>query len=175
MAKKGVALHEFFEYWRDPRGRYTKIVNDMMTSPAWASLSTAQMGLYLLLKAKFRGNNRLDISFPRSEYCVIAGYKSPKGLYRDMDALINKGFVDVVRSGKAGKDATIYGFADRWKEYGISANFKDTEPGQHRETKVGRKRSTAKEIEGRKDEQRERYIPGNYIKVYPHGYTKTFW
>lgn len=37
--------------------------------------------------------------------------------HRDMNALIDKGFIDLVQSGKTNRTKSIYAFSSRWQDY----------------------------------------------------------
>ena len=119
MPKKKKPTHEKFE-GTSQHGQFAKITYSMMGSKAWHSLSPSQMGLYILFKAKFRGNNLHNISFPRSEYKEIKTYSNQRTFYRDLDALIEAGFIIVVSSGKTTRTPNIYGLSEMWKKYGTA-------------------------------------------------------
>jgi len=113
--------HRPFESKTD-QGKYTKICNDMMTSPAWEALNLRQQGLYLRLKSKYTQkisngvmcwDNSEDISLPKSEWEAI--YGDGRTFRADRDKLIECGFIHLVHSGKYSKEANIYGFSDEWK------------------------------------------------------------
>ena len=120
MAKRKQPTHETFEA-AAAHGKFTKVADSMMDSQAWLSLSLSQMGLYLLLKRKYTkykagDDNRKNISFPRSEYSQF--YSNNRTFWRDLDALIEAGFIEVISNGKNTRTPTIYGFCDAWKDYG---------------------------------------------------------
>jgi hypothetical protein len=125
MPKKKPPTHEPFEGKSD-HGKFTKICDSMIDSDAWKSLEPSQMGLYLLIKRKFTKNktgddNRQNVSFPFSEYKKIRTYSNQRTFWRDLDALIEHGFIEVVSSGKPTREPTIYGFSELWKCYGTPA------------------------------------------------------
>jgi hypothetical protein len=113
--------HQPFES-RTEQGKFTKICNDMMESPAWESLNLRQRALYLELKSKFNVNkssgmviseNSQNISMPKSEWSLLYGdYRTFKA---DMDWLIELGFVKLVQSGKTTRTCNIYGLIGDWK------------------------------------------------------------
>ena len=116
--------HEDFESIA-PHGKFTKIVDNMQDSKAWQTLEPSQMGLYLLFKRKFtkyrtQDDNCKNISFPHSEYKQIKTYSNKRVFWRDLDALIDRGFIRVVASGKISRTASIYGFSDMWKKFGTN-------------------------------------------------------
>ena len=122
MRKRKLPTHEKFEAIA-AHGKFTKITDSMMDSQAWQTLEPSQMGLYLLFKRKFTryksgDDNRQNISFPHSEYKKIRTYSNQRTFWRDLDALIDCGFIEVIASGRTTRKATIYGFSDNWKKFG---------------------------------------------------------
>lgn len=121
MAKKlKQKLYQFFESCFE-NGKFTKISENMQESKAWDELSISQIGLYQVLKRKFTFNkkdgtyNTNDISMPKSEWIK---YYSKKIVFdKDMDNLINLGFIKVIIYQGNLRKATIYGFTDQWKYY----------------------------------------------------------
>ena len=61
-------------------------------------------------------NNVENISFTTTE--AKKYYGDLRTFRADMDALIDFGFIKQVLSGVPRMEATIYGFSDRWKDYG---------------------------------------------------------
>ena len=124
MAAKTKRVHESFEDIND-NGKFAKICQGMMKGKAWQELTLQQRGLYLLLKDKFtkykigdKKDNRDDISFPKSEWSNH--YNTYAAYSRDIDALIERGLIRVVLWQANMRKATIYGFSDKWKLYGLS-------------------------------------------------------
>lgn len=124
MGKRGKYKHQPFESDTD-YGKFTKVCDDMMLSPAWADLTLRQRGLYLELKRKYtqkRSNgvvlfhNVDNISMPKSEALTV--YGTTRSFRDDIDALIAHGFIRLVQSGFNTRTVNIYGFSDRWKKYG---------------------------------------------------------
>ena len=101
---------------------FTKICRDMQRSKAWKELSLRQHGLYLYLKAKFTVNSRTlennsqDISIPTSEAKKL--YGDLRTFRKDIDKLIELGFIKQNISGVPTMSVTIYGLSDKWKYYG---------------------------------------------------------
>lgn len=116
--------HEQFFYSfesRKSRGKFVKVADDMMDSVAWKNLKLTQRGLYYEFKRKFtkRSNgdtNQNDISMPKSEAERL--YGDLRTFRKDIDALIAHGFLKSVRSGYTTREVSIYGFSERWKDYG---------------------------------------------------------
>lgn len=124
MAKRPKYKHQPFESATE-HGKFTKVCDDMMQSPAWADLSLRQRGLYLELKRKYTqkqsagvviSDNADDISLPKSE--ALTMYGTVRSFRDDMDALIAHGFMRLVQSGFNTRTVSIYGFSDRWKKFG---------------------------------------------------------
>ena len=127
MAKRPKYKHRNFES-RTDQGKFTKVCDDMMQSSAWASLSLRQRGLYLELKSKYTqkvsggqiiSDNADDISMPKSEAQKL--YSELRTFRKDMDALIDRGFLRMVHCGFNTRTVNIYGFSDRWKDYGTQS------------------------------------------------------
>lgn len=118
--------------------KYTKICDDMIESKAWQDLSMRARGLYLELKKKFVSKNggtetnQNDISIVYDDY-----YKkvySKNTLFKDVDELIEHGFIKVVKHGKLARLPNIYGFDVMWKKYGTKDFF--IHPNNKRLTKA---------------------------------------
>lgn len=101
---------------------FTKICIDMQRSEAWKQLKPKQIGLYFLLKSKFTVNSKTletnaeNISFTTSE--AKRYYGDLRTFRADIDILINLGFIKQVMSGVPRMEVSIYGFSNRWKDYG---------------------------------------------------------
>lgn len=124
MAKRKKSTHNSFES-NTEHGRFAKITQDMMNNVAWQALTLRQRGLYLHLKSKYTqrvehgiiiNSNEKDISIPASEAKIL--YGDLRTFRKDMDALIECGFIDLIESGRNTRTCNIYGFSDRWKNYG---------------------------------------------------------
>lgn len=106
---------------------FTKICRDMQRSKAWKELNLRQQGLYLHLKAKFTvntktlENNANDISIPTSEAKTL--YGNLDTFRKDLDTLIDYGFIKQIASGVPTMSVSIYGFSHRWKDYGTDNFF----------------------------------------------------
>lgn len=108
--------------------KYTKICDDMMDSKAWEDLPMRARGLYLELKKKFvsknggENTNQNDISITFDDRFKKA-YGSKNTLFKDVDELIENGFIKVIQHGKYARVCNIYGFSDDWKQYGTKDYF----------------------------------------------------
>ena len=111
---------------------FLRIYHDMLDSPAWKSLSLRQRGLYLAFKEKYTekraegkivSSNAVAIHFSGQEATKTDSngepplYGDEHTFYKDLDALIAAGFIKVVSTGYYSRNATIYGFSERWKLY----------------------------------------------------------
>ena len=123
MGKRPKYKHQPFESSTE-QGKYTKICDDMMTSPAWQRLSLRQRGLYLYMKTKYTqkkingqiiSDDANDISIPMVEAKQI--YGDLRTFRKDLDMLISHGFIKQVSCGVIARSVNIYGFSDYWKNY----------------------------------------------------------
>lgn len=119
---------------------FTKICRDMQRSEAWKQLKPRQIGLYFLFKSKFTvnsktlENNAENISFTTSE--AKNHYGDLRTFRSDVDKLIDLGFIKQIMSGVPRMEASIYGFSDRWKEYGTDTfSIPDNDKRYKRKTK----------------------------------------
>lgn len=100
---------------------FTKICRDMQRSKAWNNLSLRQQGLYLHLKSKFTvnrktlENNKNNISIPTSEAKTL--YGDLRTFRKDIDKLIDLGFIKQIVSGFPTLNVSIYDFSDNWKYF----------------------------------------------------------
>ena len=94
----------------------------MTKSKAWLDLSLRQRQLYFEFKSKFRVNlktletNQDNISIPKSE--AIKMYGDLRTFRKDIDALIEHGFIYQKESGFNTRTVNIYAFSEKWKDYG---------------------------------------------------------
>lgn len=120
MGRKKEVKHYNFESKKE-KGAFTKICKDMQTSEAWKALSLRQQGLYLHLKYKFikyktQDTNQYNISIPKSEASQL--YGDLRTFRKDIDVLIEKGFIKQITSGFNTRTVNIYGFTNLWWNYG---------------------------------------------------------
>ena len=101
---------------------FIKICRDMTKSKAWLDLTLRQRQLYFEFKSKFRVNtktmetNKDDISIPKSEALKL--YGDLRTFRKDIDALIEHGFIYQKECGFNTRTVNIYGFSEKWKYYG---------------------------------------------------------
>lgn len=126
MAKKTkMPMNESFESSLSRSG-FTKICSDMLDSKAWKSLKPRQIGLYVILKSKYKKNprtledNKNEIVLTTTEALKL--YGDSRTFRADLDILIDKGFIKQTFSGAPFMKANKYGFSDKWKLYGTD-NF----------------------------------------------------
>lgn len=56
----------------------------------------------------------------RSKWCALYRLyedENHKGFYRDMNALIEKGFIRCVQSGRTDRTKSVYAFSDAWQQW----------------------------------------------------------
>lgn len=122
------------------------IYMSMLMSEAWMQLSGMQQRLYLYCKAQYYAekqkpdNDRLCFTMNQAKWSKLYKlYKesNAKGFYRDMEALINHGFVKCVFKGAISRQKSVYQFSSMWQKYGtpefaVTAN--DMTAGMSRKT-----------------------------------------
>lgn len=106
------------------------IYMSMLLSAAWRSLTAHQQRLYLYCKAQLYAekqkpnNDPLCFTMNQSKWAVLYGLyekSNAKGFYRDMSALIEKGFLTCVECGAITRTKSIYRFSSMWQNYGTEA------------------------------------------------------
>ncbi len=165
MAKR--KLFEDFESCRD-NGPFVKYARDMKQTKGWKELKLSQIGLYDKFKDKFTkykdgSDNRNNISFPKSEW--IKYYSRKDAFDKDIDALIERGFIKVVQYQGNLRQPTIYGFSNQWKYYGTDKfniadkdkRPKDTLSKEHKKA-IGEK---AKEINAKRYNKKIKIVKKN--------------
>ena len=122
----------------DPEGRQRKdtsanIYESMLLSDAWHSLTDRQRSLYLIAKAQYFGKRKPQqdykedtVSGEENFYLPWHAVNSQYRLYRDscqsnfrkdMQKLVERGFIEVAMSGKAHRTKTIYKYSDKWRTW----------------------------------------------------------
>jgi hypothetical protein len=157
--KKNKKIHESFESSFE-NGRFIKFCDDMEQSIEWKELSLSQIGLYHVLKAKFTKykdgtNNANNISFTKSEWSKY--YTRKEYFDRDMDRLIELGFIKVILYQGNCRKPTIYGFSEQWKYYGTD-KFKITDKDRRPKDTLSEehKKSISRKV---KENNEKRYRP----------------
>ena len=99
----------------------------MLLSEAWRDLTAQQQRLYLYCKGQYYAekqkpiaNDPTSFTMNQSKWCSLYGLyerSNAKGFYRDMEALIDHGFVTCVESGAYTRTKSIYRFSSMWKKW----------------------------------------------------------
>lgn len=107
--------------------------DSLCLSDAWKDLTPAQCLLYLTCKLQMykKGDkNQFDEQYRNNpRYFTMNRYKyvneyglysegNQKGFIRDMNALIEHGFIECVISGQSTRSKSLYRFSDMWTKYG---------------------------------------------------------
>lgn len=102
----------------------------MLLSAAWRALTAQQQRLYLYCKAQLYAekqkpnNDPFCFTMNQSKWAELYGLyekSNAKGFYRDMSALIEKGFITCVECGAITRTKSIYRFSSMWQNYGTEA------------------------------------------------------
>jgi ribosomal protein L33 len=121
-----------FESMRNSSDTSANIYESMLLSPAWLALSATQKVLYVVCKSQFysekRNPNNNSEQFTMNKFKWLNKYHlytnaNSAGFYRDMNALIEKGFIACVECGANTRTKSIYKFSDKWNLY-KKAEFK---------------------------------------------------
>ena len=134
--KKVIVQNEPWESNKPSNAKFTKICDDMQNSEAWHMLTLRQQGLYLFLKKKYikksdGTDNSTDIHITDKDKKIIKVVNNT--LNKDIDALIDYGFIKLIKHGKVVHKPNIYGFSDMWRKYGTDNFF--IHPNDKRDTK----------------------------------------
>lgn len=109
--------------------KYAGMYLSMIESEAWRALTARQRDLYVHCKLQIHDGTLIsdygESAFTFNRYKWQKKYKlytasNSRGFYRDMDALILKGFVDCIKQGQRTKEKNIYRLSDRWQHYGLN-------------------------------------------------------
>lgn len=127
MPRKKPYEKKQFESTNSPSDTSANIYMSMLMSDAWKELTAKQKILYIYCKSQYYAekkkpkNNSLAFSMNQSKWRDLYElYKKndEKSFYRDMTALIEKGFVICLESGAITRTKSIYAFSDKWRFYG---------------------------------------------------------
>ena len=130
MARKKQYVKKLFESDCTSADTFAGIYNSMLLSEAWLSLTVSQQVLYLVCKAQYYAQKRKPEgaeSFFMNKFLWCEKYalytaNNNRGFYRDMSALIEKGFVRCVNNGATTREKNVYKFSSMWQHYGTN-NF----------------------------------------------------
>ena len=113
---------------------FASIYLSMIKSDKWKGLSKNQQLLYVYCKFQYYGEKNcpkpmvkklaeeeyaLCFTMNKSKWCKAYNlYKEGNQamFYKDMDALINNGFIELVECGKTSRTKNIYKFSNKWNE-----------------------------------------------------------
>ena len=102
----------------------------MLLSPAWIDLSAQQQRLYLYCKAQYYAEKTKPMGNPEyftmnqskwAELYQIYKRSNAASFYRDMEALIEHGFIRCVECGSTTRTKTIYAYSSLWQQYGTDS------------------------------------------------------
>lgn len=118
-----------FESTGDTSDTSANMYISMMKSPAFMDLTTNQRLLYVYMKACYYGQKRKPVEGDRTAFtfnqCTwIKGneygfciYSNRNQFYRDRNALVSHGFIDVVESNRNQRESNVYRYSDRWQTW----------------------------------------------------------
>ena len=129
-----------FESTKDRKGKpdtFARITDSLLLSEAWQDLKPYHHDLYMAMRQQNMGKRKpnrdysegseewekvksdLCFYFPRGtaeRYCKrYVGNHSR--LYKDIDDLIEHGFIDSIVSGKSDRSKNVYSYSDRWHHW----------------------------------------------------------
>ena len=129
--KKNKYIPKSFESTRVPSDTSANIYVSMVESPAWQDLTKGQQLLYLYCKLQYYGekSSQLDEKKDNPEVFTMNRYKwctkykiyttSNSGqFYKDMEALIQHGFIKCIKCGAVARRKNVYQYSDKWKIWG---------------------------------------------------------
>ena len=127
MSKKKVKyIKQSFESKGFSSDTSANIYESMLKSDAWFDLTATQKVLFLVCKAQYYcqkkkpDGNRFRFTMNRNKW--LNEYKlysegNQAGFYRDMEALIEKGFIKCEFCGAFTRTRNIYEYSDKWRLY----------------------------------------------------------
>lgn len=116
-----------FESTGESSDTSANIYVSMLKSRAWKSLSKNAQTLYVYCKAQYYAEHKKPVDINNvsdSTYFTFSQhlwkdeyelYTNLRQFYKDMNLLIEYGFIDIVESGKFSKTKNIYKFSNRWQ------------------------------------------------------------
>ena len=134
MAKKNKYVPKTFEStirYTTENGKsktdtYATIFHSMIISDAYHSLTSRQKDVYTCMKDLYYSVPEKLHPFGRSEYFyfnkhlwkdVYKVHTNGERLRADIDALIEKGFIEEVENNKNLRQKNIYKYSDKWRTY----------------------------------------------------------
>lgn len=108
------------------------IYESLLQSKAFKSLTAKQQILYVYCKAQYYGKRKPKKDYEKQglyqddtyfyfnwqiaiDYDL---YSTHSRFYKDMKVLTEKGFIELIKSGKGHKEKNVYRFSDKWQEMG---------------------------------------------------------
>lgn len=110
------------------------IYSSMILSKVWQDLSAKQQTLYLHCKLQYYGqsgrravdpNDNTKFYFNRALWCdtyKLYSRGNQNGFYKDMNILIEYGFINKIESGRVTRTKSIYQYSNKWREYESNPN-----------------------------------------------------
>ena len=128
--KKPTYQKKPFESNGDGSDTSANLYMSMLTSKAFQDLTAQQARLYLFCKAQYYAekkkpnNDQLCFTMNKSKWSGL--YKlydenNGRGFRRDMEALIEHGFIVCVECGAFTRTKSIYRFSSEWQRWGTEA------------------------------------------------------
>lgn len=107
------------------------IYDSMLTSAAFRDLSARQRMLYVYCKNQYYGKRKPRADYPdieavQGDECFYLNHAlitdvyglypktNHRDFYKDMQKLVDNGFIEVVSNGHAAKKRSIYRFSEKW-------------------------------------------------------------
>jgi hypothetical protein len=107
---------------------FTGIYMSMLMSAAWQELTGKQQVLYIYCKSQRYAekkkpikDNEASFTMNQSKWHGLYGLytlNNKSSFYKDMSALIEKGFIRCLECGSVTRTKSIYEFSDKWQKYG---------------------------------------------------------
>lgn len=107
------------------------IYESMLTSSAYTDMTKNQRFLYVCMKAQYYGKRKPEKDFPDMDlaqgsdkfyfpFALAKKYKiytdnNKRQFYKDVQVIVEHGFIEVVSSGKQTHIKNIYKFSDKWR------------------------------------------------------------
>ena len=120
-----------FESTGESNDTSANIYISMLMSKAWKELSAKQHELYLYCKAQYYAekkkpiaDNSLSFTMNQSKWrdlYELYTSSNKNSFYRDMNVLIEHGFIRCIYCGSTTRTKSIYEFSDKWQKYGTPA------------------------------------------------------
>ena len=114
-----------FESSKGENDKFAKIYASMLQSPAWKNLTKPQQILYVYMKLQFRSETREKVP-DKPDICFYFNqtlWKKTYGLYtnttcfyKDRNALIQNGFIELEESGRNTRTRSVYRLSYKWQD-----------------------------------------------------------